>query len=164
MEKIKMMKKLDSLIDRNFKYIFKKEHANLSELHYTFKMDSTTHELQAGIQFEDTFADVLVFISLTALNVDSQEYFEAIKACNYINMWIKAFGRFYVDAYGDLAYSLRLSYDFIEREPELAVREIEVAIDYYADLFIPLLDVCLGKMAAKDIEKYVDTIWKKINP
>lgn len=45
MEKIKMMKKLDSLIDRNFKYIFKKEHANLSELHYTFKMDLTTHEL-----------------------------------------------------------------------------------------------------------------------
>ena len=33
MEKIKMMKKLDSLIDRNFKYIFKKEHAKADITH-----------------------------------------------------------------------------------------------------------------------------------
>lgn len=83
------------------------------------------------------------------------------KLCNYINWWTKAFGRFYVDTYGDLAYSLRLKYDFIEKNPEITIEELDVAIDYYADLFVPLLDVCLGKKNAKDIEKYVDTIWEK---
>lgn len=162
MEKIKMMKKVDSLIKTDFKYLYKKDQANLTELHYTFKMDSLTHELQASIQFEDSFADVLVFISPTSLVVDSPEYYEAIKSCNFINWWTKAFGRFYVDTYGDLAYSIRLSYDLINRVPDIAVKEIEVAIDYYADLFIPLLDVCLGKKVAKDIEKYVDVIWEKL--
>ena len=160
MNKLKAMKQVDYLIKKDFKYLYKKEQANLTELHYTFKMDSLTHELQAGIQFEDSFADVLVFISPTALIVDSPEYFEAIKTCNYINCWTKAFGRFYVDAYGDLAYSLRFTYDFIEREPEFTVKEIEVAIDYYADLFIPLLDVCLGKKTAKDIEEEINDIWE----
>lgn len=159
MIKLKIMKQVDCLIKRNFKYLYKKEQANLMELHYTFKMDSLTHELQAGIQFEDSFADVLVFISPTALIVDSPEYLEAINACNYINWWAKIFGRFYVDEYGDLAYSLRFTYDFIEREPEITVKEIEAAIDFYADLFIPLLDVCLGKKTAKDIEKDINDIW-----
>lgn len=163
MEKIKMMKKVDSLMKKDFKYLYKKEQANLTELHYTFKMDSLTHELQAGIQFEDTFADVLAFISPTVLVVDSPEYLETIKACNFINWWTKSFGRFYVDTYGDVAYSLRLKYDFIEREPDLAIKEIEAAIDYYADLFVPLLEVCLGKKKAKDIEKYIDMIWSKQN-
>ena len=126
-------------------------------------MDSLTHELQVGIQFEDTFADVLAFISPTVLVVDSPEYLEAIKACNFINWWTKSFGRFYVDTYGDVAYSLRLKYDFIEREPDLAIKEIEAAIDYYADLFVPLLEVCLGKKKAKDIERYIDMIWSKQN-
>ena len=148
-------------LKKNFKYLCKKEQANLTELHYTFQMDSNMYELQASIQFEDGFADVLVFISPTVLEVESTEYYEAIKACNFLNWWTKAFGRFYVDIYGDLAYSLRLKYDFIEKNPELTIEEIEVAIDYYADLFVPLLDVCLGKKNAKDIEKYVYAIWEK---
>ena len=146
---------------KDFKYLYKKEQTNLTELHYTFKMNSDLYELQAGIQFENSYADILVFISPTVLVVDSPEYYEAIKACNYINWWTKAFGRFYVDTYGDLAYSLRLKYDFIEKNPEITIEELDVAIDYYADLFVPLLDVCLGKKNAKDIEKYVDTIWEK---
>ena len=161
MKKIRMLRKIDSLMKMDFKYLYKKEQANLTELHYTFKMDSNMYELQASLQFEECFVDVLVFISPTVLEVESTEYYEAIKACNYINWWTKAFGRFYVDTYGDLAYSLRLNYDVIDKNPEISIKEIEVAIDYYADLFIPLLDICLGKKNAKDIKKYVDDIWEK---
>lgn len=159
MEKIKMLKKIDALMKKSFKYLYKKGQANLTELHYSFKMDSNIFDLQMSIQFEDCFADVLVFISPKVLEIESPEYYEAIKACNVINGWVKAFGRFYVDTYGDLAYSLRLNYDFIDKNPEISIKEIEVAIDYYADLFVPLLDICLGKKNAKEMEKYVNDIW-----
>lgn len=68
-------------------------------------------------------------------------------------------GRFYVDAYGDLAYSLRISYDFLEKEPNLAIRNIEEAIGFYSDLLIPFLDVYLGKKIFNEAKQFINDIW-----
>ena len=96
------------------------------------------------------------------MEIESDEYNEALKTVNYINWNIKSNGRFYVDTYGDLAYSLRIKYDFLGAEPHMAINEIEVAIDYYSDLFIPLLDVCLGKKIFNDAKVFIDEMWGDI--
>jgi hypothetical protein len=162
MNKIEALKTVDSLLKNNFKYLYKKEKLNIFELHLSFQMDSKTHELQTSMNFEDDWLDILTFISPTAMEIESDEYNEALKTVNYINWNIKSNGRFYVDTYGDLAYSLRIKYDFLGAEPHMAINEIEVAIDYYSDLFIPLLDVCLGKKIFNDAKVFIDEMWGDI--
>lgn len=162
MNRIEAMQTVESLLKNNFKYLFKKQKLNLFGLHLSFQMDCKTHELQASLDFQDTWVDILTFISPTVLEVGSDEYHEALKTANYVNWYIKANGRFYVDTYGDLAYSLRIKYDFLDAEPHMAISEIEAAIEYYSDLFIPLLDVCLGKKLFHDTKVFIDEMWGDI--
>ncbi|HFI0250425.1 TPA: hypothetical protein ACGO6U_000936 [Streptococcus suis] len=164
MNRTEAMQTVESLLKNNFKYLYKKEKLNIFELHLSFQMDSKTHELQTSMDFKDTWVDILTFISPTALKVGSDEYYEVLKTVNYVNWYTKANGRFHVDTYGDLAYSLRIKYDFLEAEPHMAINEIETAIDYYADLFVPLLDVCLGKKSFNDAKTFIDEMWgDKVN-
>ena len=159
MNRAKAMQIVESLLKKNFKYLYKKEKLNIFELHLTFQMECKTHELQTSMEFQDAWVDILTFISPTTLKIESDEYYEVLKTVNYVNCYTKANGRFYVDTYGDLAYSLRIKYDFLDAEPHMAISEIEATIDYYADLFIPLLDVCLGKKSFNDAKVFIDEMW-----
>lgn len=162
MHRIEAMKTVESLMKNNFKYLYKKEKLNIFELHFTFQMDSKTHELQMSMDFQDTWVDILTFISPTALKVGSDEYHEVLRTVNYVNWFTKAYGHFYVDTYGDIAYSLRIKYDFLDVVPQMAIREIEAAVDYYSDLFILLLDICLGKKSFEDAKVFIDEMWSDI--
>jgi hypothetical protein len=111
------------------------------------------------MEFQDDWVDILTSISPTTLKIESDEYYEVLKTVNYVNWYTKANGRFYVDTYGDLVYSLRIKYDFLDTEPRMVISEIETTIDYYADLFILLLDVCLGKKSFNDAKVFIDEMW-----
>ncbi len=43
--------------------------------------------------------------------------------------------------------------------PYECAKEIECAIDYYADLFVPLLNVCQGKTSFNDTKQFIDNMW-----
>ena len=159
MNRAKAMQTVEELLKKDFKYLCKKEKLNIFELHLSFQMDSNSHELQSSMDFQENWLNVLTFISPTALKIGSDAYWQALLIVNYVNWYTKSAGRFYIDSYGDLAYSLRINYDFLDKEPHMAIKEIEAAIDYYADLFIPFLDVCLGTKSFNDTKIFIDDMW-----
>lgn len=156
------MKEIERILKKEFKYLFKKQNIGIHTLHLTFQMDSLSHNLQMSFTFEEMWCDILCFISPTVLIPCSSNYWEALQIVNYINWNIKSWGRYYIDAYGDLAYSLRLNYDVLEKMPHECAKKIECAIDYYVDLFIPILDICQGKTSFSDTKQFIDDMWGEI--
>ncbi|MEK6453327.1 hypothetical protein [Caldifermentibacillus hisashii] len=160
MDKITAIRKVETVLKRDFKYLCKKRRLDAETIHLTFSMDSKTHDLQTTFKFSERWCDMLCFISPTILTKKyNDNYWEALQTINYINWNTKSWGRFYIDSYGDIAYSLRLNYYVIEKMPHESTKEIEVAIDYYADLFVPLLNVCQGKAKFDDIKQFIDDMW-----
>ena len=82
-----------------------------------------------------------------------------MKTINYINWNIKSWGRLYVDDFGDIAYSLRINYDILNSIPQESIKEIEATVDYYSDLFIPLLDVSQGKKSFDETKLFINDMW-----
>jgi tetratricopeptide (TPR) repeat protein len=162
MNRAKAILTVEKLLKKKFKYLCKKEKINIFELHLFFRMASNTHELQSSMKFREKWLDILAFISPTALMVGSDNYWKAIQTVNYVNWYMKGSGRFYVDSYGDLVYSLRINYDFLEGQPDMAIKEIETAIDYYSDLFNSFLDVCLGLKDFDEAKTFIDDLWDEI--
>ena len=110
--------------------------------------------------FEEKWVDILTFISPTAVKVDSGEYMEVLKTVNFINGASKSTtGRMYLDDYGDIAYSLRFTYDWLEKYPEIVIREYESAIQYYEDLFTLLLEVAENKIIFEDARDFIEQMW-----
>ena len=159
MKRVEAMKAMESFLKQDIKYLYKEQRINLHQMHLSFQMDSNKYNLQANLDFREDWLDVLVFISPTALTIGSDSYWQALQTVNFVNWYTKGAGRFYIDSYGDLAYSIRLQYDFIEREQLMAFKEIEVAIDYYTDLFIPFLNVCIGKSTFEDVKEIIDVMY-----
>ena len=112
------MKKIDARL-RDFKYIYKKNILNINFWHCTFDMGSGLPEIQMSIQFCDTYVDILSFPHPVIVN--ESNYDNLLNTINYINWSIKINGRFYIDHYNDIAYSLRLKYETMERMPEMYV-------------------------------------------
>ena len=160
-ESTKAMKLIEQMLKKDFKYLYKKENIDINTWHFIFLMDSKTHTLQMSFDFCEQWVDILCFISPTILLLDSNEnYWEALQTVNYINCNIKSWGRFYIeDSFRDLAYSLRIDYNVLERMPHECIKEIECAIDYYADLFIPLLNVCQGKTSFDNTKLFINDMW-----
>lgn len=159
MDKNKAMKEMGTLFENDFQYLYKKQHTGIHSWNYAFMMDSKSHMLQMSLQFMEEWCDVLCFISPSPLLVNSEYYRNALEAVNYVNWHIKAWGRFYIDSYGDLAYSLRIKYKVLEKMPHESIKEIECAVDYYADLFVPLLNICQGKTTLDETKQFIDDIW-----
>jgi len=96
-----------------------------------------------------------------------QEYFQRIvkiiwmlsKTINTINWYIKANGRFYIDDYNDIAYSLRLGYELLEVMPDKFLCELEAAIQYYEDLFELIIAVCAGKKTYFECRDFISMRW-----
>jgi len=123
------MQAVDEILKKDFKYLYRRKRRDINTLHLTFQMDSKSHSLKMAFTFREMWCDIL------------------------------SWGRYYIDTYGDLAYSLRLDYDVLEKMPYECAKEIECAIDYYADLFVPLLNVCQGKTSFNDTKQFIDNMW-----
>lgn len=160
MNKASAMKVVDVILKNEFKYLNIRQNISIDVLHLTFKMDSGTHNLQMTFRFDESYVDILCFVSPRMLTQDDEHYFEALRSINYINLHVKAWGRYYIDNYYDIAYSLRLDYNVLEIMPHECVKEIECAVDYYADLFILLINVCQGKISYEDTKEYIDAMWR----
>ena len=156
------IRKVDEILKKDFKYLYKRRLVNIHTLHLTFQMDSKSHELQMTFDFQEKWCDILGFISPTILTPGTESYWQALQSVNYINWNIKSWGRYYIDTYGDLAYSLRLNYDVLENMPYECSKEIEYAVEYYVDLFIPLLKVCQGKESFDGTKQFIDEMWGNI--
>ena len=153
------MQTVDEILKKDFKYLYRRQRIDINTLHLTFQMDSNSHGLQMAFTFQEMWCDILCFISPTTPTPCSNYYWKALQVVNYINWSIKSWGRYYIDIYGDLAYSLRLDYDVLEKMPYECAKEIECAIDYYADLFVPLLNICQGKTSFNDTKQFIDDMW-----
>ena len=151
--------KVDEILKEQFKYIYKRHTIDINTFQLIFQMDSRTHELRMNFCFQESWCDVVCFISPTSLTPGTNEYWEALQCVNYVNWNVKSWGRFYIDLYGDLAYSLRLDYSVLESMPREARTELETAVDYYADLFVPFLKVCQGKESFVQARKFIDEIY-----
>ncbi|MPM05383.1 hypothetical protein SDC9_51673 [bioreactor metagenome] len=159
MNRVSAMQSIDGVLKNDFKYLYKRHNIEHHTLHLTFQMDSKSHSLQMCFDFQERWCNILCFISPTILTPCSDNYWEALQTVNYINWNIKSWGRYYIDTYGDLAYSLRLDYDVLDRMPHECAKEIKCAIDYYADLFVPLLNICQGKASFTDTKQFIDDMW-----
>lgn len=162
MNRIQVRKQIEEMLQHKFKYIFVKNVIDLNIIHLTFKMDSKSHNLQMTLQFEENYCDILCFLSPTVLNEKSETYLDVLKTVNCINWHIKAWGRYYIDDYYDIAYSLRLSYDVLEAMPGKYLEQIEAAVEYYADLFVLLVNVCNGKTSFEEAKQYINDMWDAI--
>lgn len=159
MNRTKAMQIINDALNNDFKYFFKKQIMNINTQHLSFLMNSRDYNLQMTLEYKEQWCDVLCFISPTVLEYGSEAYFEAIKVANYLNWNIKSCGRFYVDTYGDFAYSLRIEYDLLESNTQFCINELETAVDYYSDVFTPVLKVMQGKEIFPWFKEYVDAIW-----
>lgn len=84
-----------------------------------------------------------------------------LKIVNHINWNVKGIGRFYLDDYGDLAYSIRIQYEVLENITNFATTEIELAIDLYSDLLKIIYDVSSHKTDFKEGRRGIDLMWNK---
>ena len=148
------------MLDKNFKYLYTPARTKINEIHLCFEMDSRKYELQTSMVFEGKWVDILTFISPTAVKVDSGEYMEALKTVNYIN-WVSksTTGRMFLDDYGDIAYSLRFKYDWLDKYSEIVIREYESSIQYYEDLFTLLLEIAEGKKDYNEAKSFIEMMW-----
>lgn len=159
MTRARAMQAVTNILQQDFKYLYEKENTDIHTVHLTFQMDSRSHCLQMSFDFQERWCDILCFISPTVLTVGSENYWEALKTVNFINWNIKSWGRFYVDDFGDIAYSLRIYYDALEKTPQMCAKEIECAVDFWSDLFIPLLNVCQGKASFAETKRFIEAMW-----
>lgn len=157
--RIKAKKQVKTMLHHQFKYIFVENAIDLNTIHLTFQMDSKSHNLQMTLRFTDKYCDILCFISPRVLSEKYESYFDVIKTINTINCYIKSAGRFYVDDYNDIAYSLRIGYDVLETMPNMFLAELETLIQYYEDLFILILDVSSGKKTYCECKEFINEIW-----
>lgn len=160
MTRAKAMGRMQELLEKNFKYLYEPAKTQISELHLCLKMDSQKYELQTSMMFEPNWVDILTFISPTAVRVESEAYMEVLKTVNFINWASKSTtGRMYLDDFGDIAYSLRFTYDWLEKYPEIVIREYESAIQYYEDLFTLLLEIAEGKKDYNEAKSFIEMMW-----
>lgn len=150
---------IEDILKNKFKYLYMRKNLNISTIHLTFKMDSKSHNLQMSLRFEKKWCDILCFISPTVLTEDSKAYWQVLQTVNFLNWYIKSWGRFYIDDYNDLAYSLRLDYNVLEIMPDECAKEIEAAVDYYADLFNSFLKLCEGEESYNNIKDLIKNMW-----
>ncbi len=160
MRRIKAKQTIEHFIKKDFKYLYRKQEMGKHAIHLSFTMDSKTHTLQMSFQFQERWVDILCFISPTILTSNiNKNYYEALQTVNYINWNVKSWGRFYIDTFGDCSYSMRIKYNILESMPQESIEQIESTIDYYSDLFIPLLNVCQGKKTFEDTKLFIDDMW-----
>ncbi len=160
MTRARAMKIMQELLTKSFGYIYTLAKTQINEMHLCFQMGAMKYELQSSIIFQADWIDILTFISPTAVKVDSAAYMELLQTVNYINWLAKSTtGRMYIDSAGDLAYSQRFTYYWLDKYPDIVIHEYESAILYYEDLFTLLIEVAENKKIFEEVRDYIDQIW-----
>lgn len=154
---LKAKSKIRNLLKTKFQYIYTEKAIDPVIDHLTFKMDSTTHNLQMTFEYNEKYCDILCFISPTVVSENS--YIDTLRLVNSINWNVKAMGRYYIDDYKDIAYSLRLDYELLEKQEDRFLQEIETAIQYYEDVFMLILNVSLGKFGYDKAYAELNSMW-----
>ena len=155
--RIEAKNRLTYLLHTKLDYIFKETWITPYKLHMSFKMDENKYDLQMTIDFYNDFCDILVFINPRVLT--KEFYDETLETVNYINWYVKANGRFYIDGYNDIVYSTRIPCSMIEKSPDAAIKEIHGAIHYYEDVFQLLIAVATGKKSYGECKDFIDKMW-----
>lgn len=145
---------------KNFKYIYKKELLKIDLWHFTFNMDLGLPKIQMTLEFSEKYLDILAFPHPVIVN--DENFGGLFRIINYINWNIKGIGRFYIDDNKDIAYSLRIKYEMLEKMPKLSLQEIEFAIDLYSDILKILFDISNNKMSYEDGKKEIDFMWNGV--
>lgn len=152
------MKIIQAYLKDDFKYLYVENRTQIDEIHMTFQMDSPSYNLQGNLHFQENWLDVLIFISPRPVKVET--YGDVLQTVNYVNWYVKAAGRFYIDTYGDLAYSVRLKYEYLQNASLQIAQEIEAAVDYYVDLFPIFIQVCEGEITYKEAMEEIDRLYQ----
>ena len=158
MNKVKALRLMQNQL-KDLKYIYKKEILAMDLWHFVFEMDLGLPEIQMSIEFTDNYVDILVFphpVIVTGENFDS-----LVRVINYINWNIKGIGRLYVDDHNDIAYSIRIKYEMLEKLTDLSLREIELAIDIYSDVLKILFDISTNKMDYEAGKEEIRLMWNE---
>lgn len=157
-DRIEAKKRIKKLLRTDFEYIYKEVNTGNNRIHLLFQMDSRSYSLQMQFDFSEKYCDILTFISPVVLT--DEYYNETLYTINTINIYVKAFGRFYIDAHNDIVYSLRLPYSMIENRPLETLWEIQGAVKYFEDVFCILLDVAQGKRTFEDCKDFIEKMWE----
>ena len=159
MNRAKAIRVMHHLLTDEFKYIYESTKSRINEIHLFFDMDSK-YELQSSMMFENSWVDILTFISPTAVNARSAAYMEVLKTVNFINWSSKsATGRMYLDNAGDIVISQRFVYDWLDKYPEIVIKEYESSIQYFEDLFTLLIDVAENRKSFKEAAEHMELMW-----
>lgn len=155
---------LDFCFDKNFIQPDDKESFTIldSILHYRFVCVQPIQELQLSVSFSPTFCDILIFPHPIILHPACIQ--EAIRFINTLNRYHKSHnisGRFYVEEQDlDVAFSARLSYEYIEALPEQYLQTAVVSpirlLHSISDL---LFAVCKGILSAQQATEFLLKRW-----
>jgi len=156
MNKIKALRLMQNKI-KDLKYIYKKGILKMDLWHLTFEMDLGLPEIQMSIEFTDHYLDILAFPHPVIVN--DKNFDSLVKIINYINWDVKGVGRFYVDDNKDIAYSLRIKYEMLDKLTVFSLKEIEFAIDLYSDVLKILFDISTNKMSYEEGKKEIRLMW-----
>jgi len=130
------------------------------EIHCIYEPGQKGVSLQLNIQFDDTWADSLVFIS-PILPIDERAKDLPLLLCQ-INCYIKANCRIYLDENRDIAISSRIIYDFLEALPEKTFQNtIEASLEFYYDVITPIYDYITGTICFDEASNYISELWTK---
>ncbi|WP_414047660.1 hypothetical protein ACMGE7_01930 [Macrococcus equi] len=109
-------------------------------------------KIQANIQFREQYLDLLMFPTPTIVTDEKSVNIKLF--LNYVNRIMKSFGKFYLDEYNDIAYSLRIPYDVFENNKEKMMDElISIPLSFYTDIHQLLLRILLDLMSVEQAEK-----------
>lgn len=159
MNRVQAMTTVDHILKHKFKYLYQQQKLNIRTLHLSFLMDSKTHNIQMTFEFQKKWIDIACFVSPTVFIENANIYFDVLQTINYLNWNINSFGRFYLDTYGDFAYGLRLDYLMLEQAEDICIKEIEAVVDYYADIFVLVLNVLRGETSFEYAKNFIDNMW-----
>lgn len=130
----------------------------------SFPVGQPLGEVQITLSFKQGWVDILAF---PHPRIIKEEYIlEMVRFVNCLNGYIKVHdtnGRFYVDENDlDVAYSARISYEYLEYLPQKAVSQgVLGLLGFVADTAIPLYCVGKGEMTAEEGCRYLVELWEQ---
>ncbi|MGM9602759.1 MAG: hypothetical protein ACI3W5_14405 [Faecousia sp.] len=130
----------------------------------SFPVGAPLGEIQVTLAFHKEWIDVLAFPHPRI--IDENRVLEMVRFVNCLNGYVKlqdTNGRFYVNENElDVAYSARLSYQYLELRPQEAVSHGVLGfLSFVADAAVPLYHIGKGEMTADEGCQYMVELWER---
>lgn len=149
--------------DNEFEFICKKVdtfYKPEKHLDYRFEFPSSRYSSQLSFCFERDWVDAYYFITPTPKYVDRLALIEAL---NYLNGWLKTWGRLYIDDYNDIIYSQRFLNDIFKIAPEWCLEDLSDAISMNLEVFPLIIKVCDGELDIDGFKAEVIDLWEEFD-